>query len=169
MPGASRKSGWNRNKVELSAVTESDARRIYLAVFHSSAGTPAADGNLWGSRAAPAADENLPFVRILPAGDENLWVGRILESWSERALFPASRYRDALRLLARTAMRFPGAETQAMVRMALDGLLELRQVLKALRSPGGAGSHHRRTGHAGSVRCGGSGRAVGRFGTARGL
>lgn len=97
----------------VGAVTESDARKIYQTVFKDAAGARAAD--------------------------ENLWVGRLLELWNEGPLHPAretaGRYRDSLRLLARAAVRFPGAETLATVKMALDGLLELRQVLGAVGSP----------------------------------
>jgi len=97
----------------LGAVTESDIQKIYQAVLGNAASAPAAD--------------------------ENLWVGRILELWNEKPLCPASetasRYRDVLRLLARTATRFPGAETVPTVKSVLDGLLDLRQVLAALRSP----------------------------------
>jgi hypothetical protein len=97
----------------VSVVTEGDARKIYQTVFKDAAGANAAD--------------------------ENLWVGRLLELWNEGPLCPAretaGRYRDSLRLLARAAMRFPGAETLASVKIALDGLLELRQVLGAVLSP----------------------------------
>jgi hypothetical protein len=97
----------------LWAVTETDAGKIYEACFAASAGAS--------------------------TSDEHRWVGHILDLWNEKPLCPTaetpSRHRNALRLLARTAARFPDACASQTVKTALDGLLELQRVLAALQSP----------------------------------
>jgi hypothetical protein len=97
----------------LTALTETAAGKIYHTIFLN-AGTHV-------------------------SADENLWIGRILALWNERPLCPvadsASRNRNALRLLVRTAARFSGAETLPAVKTVLDGLFDLREVLAALRFP----------------------------------
>ena len=73
-----------------------------------------------------------------PAGVDE-WVGTLLELWNQAPLRSAScednRFRDALRLFARTASRFPSAQGNSQFKLALNGLLELRRVLLAIHSP----------------------------------
>ena len=98
----------------LNTLTETDARKIYIACFEDVA--------------ASTSEKR-----------EELWTGRLLELWNEAPLRPPShdenRFRDALRLFARAGTRFPGAEKDPSMRTALNGLLELRRVLSAFRSP----------------------------------
>jgi hypothetical protein len=67
------------------------------------------------------------------------WAGRLLESWNEDlrrwATGEENRAHDALRLLARIAGRFPGAESNENMHSSLNLLLDLRQALSSIRSP----------------------------------
>jgi hypothetical protein len=66
------------------------------------------------------------------------WTGVILESWNTAPLRAASRdenrFRDALRLLGRTLSQFPAARGDLRLRAVINGLLDLRRVLSAIRS-----------------------------------
>jgi len=97
----------------LSVLTEHDARRIYQTCFSSS------------------APDSAP-------GDPQ-WAGRILQLWNEAPLRPstgeATFFRDALRLFARLAGRFPEAAHAPAARVVLDGLLQFRRVLSLCPSP----------------------------------
>jgi hypothetical protein len=65
------------------------------------------------------------------------WTGSVLELWNESPLRALSqeenRFRDALRLYSRTLARYPDAEGNVQLKLAIDGLLELRRVLYAIR------------------------------------
>jgi hypothetical protein len=67
------------------------------------------------------------------------WTGIILELWNEAPLRPSAHeegcFRDALRLFARVASRFPDAKNRIHFRAAIESLLELRAVLTPIRSP----------------------------------
>jgi hypothetical protein len=98
----------------LCSLTESAAREIFAACFERAAG-------------------GLSGVGL------DKWTGIILELWNEAPLRSSTReenhFRDAVRLFARVASRFPGAESNIHVRTALESLLELRAVLSAIQSP----------------------------------
>ena len=66
------------------------------------------------------------------------WTGIVLELWNAAPLRAGSRdenrFRDALRLLARTVSRFPVAQGDVPLKFVIDGLLELRHLLFQIRS-----------------------------------
>jgi hypothetical protein len=97
----------------LCELKENDAQNIYEACFDD-----------------PGSTES---------GQQRQWSGRILELWNEAPLRPFSAeenlFRDGLRLLARVATRYSEAANNSDVRVALDGLLEVRRVLDTVRSP----------------------------------
>lgn len=72
------------------------------------------------------------------ASDQRVWAMRLLELWGDALLRPSagedSFFRDALRLWARLATQFPGAERSQSARAALLGLLEVRRVLATFSS-----------------------------------
>jgi hypothetical protein len=76
----------------------------------------------------------------VPSSQElSLWCGRILDlsrqSPKRLADSAQSDAHDALRWLAKVAVRFPGAERDAAAHAAVSGLLELRRVLSGLQAP----------------------------------
>jgi hypothetical protein len=97
----------------LLGLTEQDAHEIYEACFENT-------------------------YSASPAGVDK-WVGTLLDLWNQAPLCSASRednrFRDALRLFARTASRFPNAHGNPQFKLALDGLLDLRRVLFGVHSP----------------------------------
>jgi len=98
----------------LVALTETEAQALYEQCF--------------GAAAISASSTEL-----------SRWSGRLLEVWNDEPLRPtgvAPKYFvDALRWLARAAVRFPGAETDSAACAAVIGLLELRGVLASIHSP----------------------------------
>lgn len=102
-----------RLEAVLRVLTESDAQTVYELCFEGA------------SSAHPEA------------GVEK-WTGLVLELWNEFSLRAASsdqnRIRDALRLYGRTVTRFPLAGGDARMKMAIDGLLELRGVFSLIGS-----------------------------------
>lgn len=96
----------------LQALHELDAKAIYDACFES------------GSHRQDELDK---------------WTAIAVKLWSESPLGYAacdnSRFRDALRLLARTASSFATARNDRHLKAAIDALLDLRGVLAQIRSP----------------------------------
>jgi hypothetical protein len=97
----------------LLALNDGDARAIYDSCFDSAAVAP--------------RDRGL-----------EKWTGIVLELWNVAPLHAVSRnenhFRDALRLLGRTLLRFPVAQGDCRLKIVIDGLLELRRILSAVRS-----------------------------------
>jgi len=66
------------------------------------------------------------------------WSGRLLEVWNDEPMRLAgsaqATFHDALRWIARGALRFPGAEADQAACKAVQGLLELRRMLAAIPS-----------------------------------
>lgn len=72
------------------------------------------------------------------AAELSQWSSRLLEVWGEEPLrtgLPSGDYHDVLRWIAQTASRYTGAERDPAAFAALNGLLALRRVLAAMRSP----------------------------------
>jgi hypothetical protein len=74
-----------------------------------------------------------------PSGDAlEKWTGVVLELWNAAPLRAASRdqhrFRDALRLFARTLSQFPAALGDLRLKSVINGLLDLRRVLSAIGS-----------------------------------
>jgi len=67
------------------------------------------------------------------------WAGIVLELWNSAPLRSGSRaenrYRDAIRLLARTLPRYPAGQGDSELQTVISGLLRLRQVLLEIRKP----------------------------------
>jgi hypothetical protein len=123
----------------LLVLSDSDARMIYEECFDSA----------HGMREIREADPEKVFRQLvdgrqisLLSAEVSQWSGRLLEVWSGEPVrgpcVPQKDYHDALRWMARAALRFPGAEREPAVLAALNGLLALRGVLTAIRSPLGA-------------------------------
>jgi hypothetical protein len=67
------------------------------------------------------------------------WIGIVLELWNMAPLRAGSRqenrFRDALRLLARTLSQFPAGRSDMQLRAVIDGLLDVRRVLSEICFP----------------------------------
>lgn len=121
----------------LFALTENDARMICEACF---AGLIQADDNRESAAAGEfdlqqlAAKSEFSFT----ASELSQWSGRLLEIWSEEPMratgLPPADYHDALRWIAKAALRFQGAVHEPAAFTALNGLLALRRVLAAIPS-----------------------------------
>lgn len=98
----------------LSALNEEDARLIFDICFDS----------------APSSSRPHNLQK---------WAGIVVELWNSALLragsHSANRFRDALRLLARTLSRHPAGEGDLELQAVIHGLLELRPVLLQIRKP----------------------------------
>ncbi|HEY6352714.1 MAG TPA: hypothetical protein VI636_25235 [Candidatus Angelobacter sp.] len=105
----------------LVVLTDGDAEAIYKQCFGGTAGFY-----------SPEQSFSYSLTEL------SLWAGRLLEIWNQEPMRPASiahkDFHDALRWIARLAVRFPDAEIGPAMCAALDGLIELRRVLAALPS-----------------------------------
>jgi hypothetical protein len=120
----------------LLVLADSDAQRIYEDCFVKPNGA--------GSSLLTEGNSETAFRQLVGKLSHMLtevsrWSGRLLEVWNaEPARSPAvpqEDYQDALRWVTRAALRFPGAEREPAAFAALHGLLALRGVLAAIRSP----------------------------------
>ena len=122
----------------LSVLTDNDARMICEACFASLL-------QCQSNRSSSLADEaelrrlDSNFERSGTSSELSQWSGRLMEIWSEEpmratGLSPADDH-DALRWIAKTALRFSGAARDSAALAALNGLLALRRVLAAIPSP----------------------------------
>lgn len=102
-----------RLETVLRALNEGDARTIYDSCSESASGLRQEEGLA-------------------------KWTGIVLELWNAAPLRAGSRdenrFRDALRLLARTVSRFPIAQGEIRLKIVIDRLLELRHLLSQIRS-----------------------------------
>jgi hypothetical protein len=102
-----------RLEAVLPVLTESDAQTVYELCFEGDSSAHPEDGL-------------------------EKWTGLVLELWNKFPLRAAShdgnRFRDALRLYGRTVTQFPLAGGDARMKMAIDGLLELRGIFSLIGS-----------------------------------
>jgi len=138
----------------LLVLTETDTQAIYTQCFGGPKGPHSSEKlSGWGLEVSPSSQEFSPWGPEASHSSQELsrrrpevsfssqelsqWSGRLLAVWNEEPMSPAGaqkNFHTALRWLARGALRFPGAEQDSAASAAVDGLLELRRVLAALRS-----------------------------------
>jgi hypothetical protein len=137
----------------LFVLTETDARAIYEQCFASQEiGHSPKDLSRWSGRLLDVWDQEPKRPPSVERGWKSLLdrkgdakeVPRSAEGSDAVDLTPVhtastaflpNPVHDALRWLVRGALRFPGAEQDPAACAAVDGLLELRRVLAAIRSP----------------------------------
>lgn len=103
----------------LSSLTEGDARTIYHCCLGGS------------------LDLSSSVDALTRPSDLTLWVGRVLEVLNDEPIRAAVSgiFHEAIRWLVLTGLRFSGAETDPTSCAAVEGLIELRRVLREIRSP----------------------------------
>jgi hypothetical protein len=133
----------------LLALTETDAQAIYRRCFGVSAESLLSAGssswagaNLSGDFPSWAgSNSSASFSTLagsLSSRDLSRWSGRLVELWNQQPMRRSGRaqgtFHVALRWAAQAALRFPGLEANPAAFAAMDGLLEVRRVLAAIRS-----------------------------------
>jgi hypothetical protein len=106
----------------LCVLTGSDARTLFECCF----------GGL-GDIDEPGAEGRHRLATL------SQWSGRLLDVWSDEPIrashMPQPDPHDAVCWMTKVSVRFPGAEREPAALAALSGLLALRRVLAAIRSP----------------------------------